>query len=125
MNLISILFANVRSSKFVSAFGDIGLGIGSQISQVLALASANELDHFVKEKLHIKYYGRYMDDGYLIHRDKKYLAHCLEEIQAVCDKLGIVLNRKKTKIAKRYVTCRHCIMHSLETSKEVYESDYN
>lgn len=85
---------------FVGAFGDIGLGLGSQISQVLALASANELDHFVKEKLHIKYYGRYMDDGYLIHHDKKYLAHCLEEIQAVCDKLGIVLNRKKTKIAK-------------------------
>ena len=85
---------------FVDAFGDVGLGLGSQISQVLALASANELDHFIKEKLRIKYYGRYMDDGYLIHHDKKYLQHCLDEMIKICDKLGITLNRHKTRIAK-------------------------
>ena len=85
---------------FVSAFGEIGLGLGSQISQVLALTSANELDHLVKERLRIKYYGRYMDDGYLIHHDKECLKHCLDEIQQICDRLGIVLNRKKTRIAK-------------------------
>lgn len=111
---------------FVSAFGDIGLGLGSQISQVLALASANELDHFVKEKLHIKYYGRYMDDGYLIHHDKKYLAHCLEEIQAVCDKLGIVLNRKKTRIAKlsrgfTFLKVRFYLTDSGKVVKKIYK----
>lgn len=85
---------------FVDAFGDEGLGLGSQISQVLALASANKLDHFVKEKLHIKGYGRYMDDGYLIHESKDYLRYCLEEIKKICDELGLHLNLKKTRIVK-------------------------
>ena len=39
-----------------------------------------------------------MDDGYLIHQDKEYLKYCLREMQKVCDKLGIILNTKKTKI---------------------------
>ncbi len=85
---------------FVEAFGDEGLGLGSQISQVLALASANKLDHFVKEVLRVKGYGRYMDDGYLIHQSKDYLQHCLEEIKKVCDELGLHLNLKKTRIVK-------------------------
>lgn len=58
------------SSHFIDAFGDIGLGLGSQISQVLALASANRLDHFVKEMCKIKGYARYMDDGYLFFLTK-------------------------------------------------------
>lgn len=85
---------------FVDAFGDEGLGLGSQISQILALSSANRLDHYIKEKLRIHGYGRYMDDGYLIHHDKRYLQHCLEQIRSLCEKLGIVLNEKKTQIVK-------------------------
>lgn len=50
-------------------------------SQVLAITYLNELDHYIKEKLHIKYYVRYMDDGILIHEDKEYLEFCLEEIK--------------------------------------------
>ena len=85
---------------FVDAFGDIGLGLGSQVSQILALASANRLDHFIKEKLHISGYGRYMDDGYLIHPSKEYLRDCLKRIRRLCEELGIVLNEKKTQIVK-------------------------
>ena len=76
------------------------MGLGSQISQVLALSSGNKLDHFIKEKLHIKGYGRYMDDGYLIHPSKEYLHYCLDEMRKVCNELGIVLNEKKTQIVK-------------------------
>ena len=85
---------------FVDQFGERGLGLGSQVSQVLALASGNELDHFIKEKLGIKYYGRYMDDGYLIHESKEYLQDCLTKIQTVCNRLGITLNMNKTKISR-------------------------
>lgn len=88
------------AEHFVDAFGDVGLGLGSQISQVLALASANRLDHYIKEVLRIKGYGRYMDDGYLIHPSKEYLANCKEAICFICDELGITLNRKKTQIVK-------------------------
>ena len=88
------------TEHFVDAFGDTGLGLGSQISQVLALASANRLDHFAKEVLRIRGYGRYMDDGYLIHHDKEYLHHCARHIRAICDELGITLNTRKTQVVK-------------------------
>lgn len=88
------------TEHFIDAFGDRGMGLGSQISQVLALASANRLDHYVKEILRIRGYGRYMDDGYLIHPSKEYLQNCLTHIKAICAELGITLNTKKTQIVK-------------------------
>ena len=88
------------TNHFIDMFGDRGMGLGSQISQVLALASADRLDHYIKETLRIKGYGRYMDDGYLIHKSKDYLKKCLAEIKYICNELGIVLNEKKTQIVK-------------------------
>lgn len=85
---------------FIDMFGDRGLGLGSQISQTLALAATNKIDHHIKEQLRIKGYGRYMDDGYIIHPSKEYLAECLNDIRKICDELGIVLNEKKTQIVK-------------------------
>lgn len=86
--------------EIMATFGTTGLGLGSQISQILALASANELDHFVKQTLGIRFYARYNDDGYLIHESKEYLQECLERMQEVCDRLHIHLNIKKTQIVK-------------------------
>ena len=88
----------VLADSFISAFGDIGLGLGSQISQTEALLLPNPLDHIIKEVLGIKGYGRYMDDGYLIHEDLAYLEHCREVIIAKCNEIGITLNPKKTRI---------------------------
>lgn len=88
------------TEHFIDAFGDKGMGLGSQISQVLALASANRLDHYVKEVLQVRGYGRYMDDGYLIHTSKAYLQNCVAHIRAICAELGITLNEKKTQIVK-------------------------
>lgn len=48
------------------------LPIGNMSSQFLAILYLNELDHFIKNELKIKYYIRYMDDGVLIHRNKEY-----------------------------------------------------
>lgn len=97
-------FADERLMKiighFVGMFGSVGLGLGSQISQVLALASANELDHAIKELLRIRACARYMDDGYLLHESKARLQQCLLMIQEICGGLGITLNPKKTQIVK-------------------------
>ena len=72
-----------------------GLPIGNMSSQLLALLYLNGLDHFVKEKLHIKYYIRYMDDFLLISDDKEYLKYCLKEItNYVENKLLLKLNNK-------------------------------
>lgn len=88
------------TNHFIDAFGDVGLGLGSQISQVLALTSANRLDHYVKEVCRVRGYGRYNDDGYLIHESKMFLQNCLEGIRQICGELGITLNEKKTQIVK-------------------------
>lgn len=85
--------------QFMEDFGERGFGLGSQVSQIDALMVASPLDHFIKEKLRIKYYGRYMDDFYLIHEDKEYLQYCMKQIQQKCDEYGFVLNKKKTRIA--------------------------
>lgn len=61
---------------------------------VFALLFLDEFDHFVKERLHIRWYGRYMDDFFLIHPDKDYLQFCLKEIRAFMASLGLELNEK-------------------------------
>ncbi len=75
-----------------------GLPIGNMSSQFLAIFYLNELDHFIKEKLNIKYYIRYMDDGILLFKDKDYLKFCLNEIENILDKYKLKLNKDKTKI---------------------------
>ena len=113
---------------FIDQFdGDRGLGLGSQISQILALVAANELDHFIKESLKINGYGRYMDDSYLIHEDKKYLEYCLTQIKAKCKEYGIVLNDRKVRICKitqpfTYLKVRFFVTDSGRVVKRVYKN---
>ena len=77
-----------------STEGNVGIPIGNQSSQLFALLYLNNLDHFVKEKLGIKYYGRYMDDFFLIHEDKAYLQYCRAEIEKHVAAIGLSLNNK-------------------------------
>ena len=86
------------SDSFIKAFGPVGLGLGSQVSQTNALLLPNPIDHYIKEVLRIKGYGRYMDDGYLIHQDMAYLEYCRDELIRVCAERGLVINPKKTRI---------------------------
>ena len=88
------------SEYFIKCFGDVGLGLGSQVSQIAAIALPNKIDHFVKDVLGMKHYERYMDDGLVVHRSKKKLRECLEHIRRLCGELGIKLNEKKTQIVK-------------------------
>ena len=68
-------------------------------SQILAIFYLNDLDHFIKEKLKIKYYIRYQDDFLLFHPSKKYLQYCLKEIKKFLAKEKLTLN-SKTRIYK-------------------------
>lgn len=86
------------TKQFIAAFGDVGMGLGSQVSQICALAVLNGLDHRIKEKAGIRYYARYMDDGYLIHPDKAYLEKCRKSILRYCRSIGLELNENKTQI---------------------------
>jgi hypothetical protein len=86
-------------SYMVSCFGGgKGVGLGSQISQISAMFYTNDLDHHVKEQIRMKYYGRYMDDGYVICNSKEKLQECVEVIKRFAETLKLKLNIKKTRI---------------------------
>ncbi len=77
-----------------------GLNLGSEAPQVLALYYLNPLDTFVKIVKGIKYYGRYMDDIFIIGKSKKELLSLLSEISKVLESLKLSINNKKTNIVK-------------------------
>ena len=79
--------------NIIDSFDD-GIGLGSEISQLVELLVLNDLDHFIKERLHIKHYVRYMDDFILIHPDKDYLRYCRKAIADYLVAIGLTLNRK-------------------------------
>lgn len=82
------------NNLLIDSTDDLGLPLGNQAAQVYALLILNGLDHFVTGELGINFYGRYMDDFYLIHPNKEYLKWCLECIKQFVDSLGLSLNGK-------------------------------
>lgn len=79
---------------FIDSTDGLGLPLGNQVAQVYALLMLNGLDYFINGELGIQFYGRYMDDFYLIHHDKKYLKWCLLNIEDMVSSLGLSLNGK-------------------------------
>ena len=86
-------------SRLVNDFdGEYGIGLGSQISQILALYYPNDIDHVVI-KTTKDGYGRYMDDGHVISKNKDVLHKCMKLIEEMTKSL-ITLNKNKTQIIK-------------------------
>lgn len=74
-----------------------GCPIGNMTSQIVATLYLDEIDKYIQEKLKIKHYIRYCDDGVLFNSDKEYLKYCIKEIEKLLNKYRLKLN-KKTKI---------------------------
>lgn len=77
-----------------------GLFIGPEDSQIYAVAYPNLIDHRIKDSWQIKYYGRYMDDSYIIVRTKAEAQTILKNLLIEYAKLGIIVSPKKTQIVK-------------------------
>jgi len=76
-----------------------GLPIGSLTSQFFANIYLSELDQFIKHKLKIKYYIRYVDDFVIFGKDTKTLISYKKEIEIFLEqKLKLSLHPKKTII---------------------------
>lgn len=56
--------------------------------------------HYIKDKLQIKEYGRYVDDFYFFTETKEEAHEILNKIRVKVKELGLELNEKKTKIQK-------------------------
>lgn len=91
--------SDVKARKFVfdvidSFEGNVGIGLGSQISQLVELSVLDDMDHYIKEELKIKQYIRYMDDFRLIHESKDYLLYCWHKIAEHLASIHLELNSK-------------------------------
>ena len=71
-----------------------GLPIGNMTSQLLAIYFLNDLDHYIKERLHCKYYIRYMDDFVIFDHDKERLKVLRKEIEEKLKEFKLELNKK-------------------------------
>lgn len=80
--------------------GLCGICLGSQVSQIMALVIANDIDHYIKDVKRCKYYTRYMDDGNVLLKTKEELQDLLCEIRTIADNLGLHFNVRKTHITK-------------------------
>ena len=77
--------------------GEVGFNPGSQLIQIAGICFLDELDHYIKEQLHVKRYVRYMDDLILIDSTEK-LSQYKGRIETELAKIGLSYNQKKTRI---------------------------
>lgn len=83
------------SKSLFNKSNGFGLPIGNLTSQIFGNIYLNDLDHFVKNTLKIKYYGRYVDDMIFVHENKNILNNCIPALQKHLYKINLVLHPKK------------------------------
>lgn len=92
----------------LSTEGMVGLPLGNYTSQMFANIYLNEVDWYVKQELHIKYYSRYMDDSVILVKTKQEAINVLEKIKKYLkENLELELNRK-TQIFKSLQGVNYC-----------------
>ena len=82
---------------FVDAFGEVGCGLGSQVSQIVGTVYASKADHYAKEVLRIRAYVKYMDDTFMLFKTKEEADEALQAMFKIYESMGIEINKKKTR----------------------------
>jgi len=101
-DISSIEDPDIRAEKLklLREHKDVGICLGSQISQIMAVAVPNDFDHYIKDVLGFQFYERYMDDGVIIFNDKSVLLKLKDELAELAKKYGLHFNMKKTRVVK-------------------------
>ena len=85
-----------------------GLEIGNYTSQMFANIYLNEIDQYIKHKLKVKWYFRYLDDSAILVKTKEEAKEILEKIKVYLkENLQLELN-KKTQIFKNKQGVNFC-----------------
>ncbi len=85
-----------RTKSLFGAKPGKGFPIGNLTSQLFGNIYLDEFDHFVKEKLKIKHYGRYVDDMVFVHQDKELLKSIVQKAKNFLQsQLQLTLHPKK------------------------------
>lgn len=80
--------------------GEAGIGLGSELSQLMALSYLDGVDHLLKEKHKVEVYERYMDDGVMVFPTKKDAKNGLLSLNFEILSRKLELNPSKTRIYK-------------------------
>ena len=114
--LYKILARKIQDTKLLwllkeiiySNEGKTGLAIGNYTSQMFANIYLNEVDQYVKNSLHCKYYFRYLDDSIAMFKTKKEAQVALAKIKEfLASNLELELN-EKTQIFKNKQGINFC-----------------
>lgn len=85
-----------KSKSLFFAGKNKGLPIGNLTSQLFGNVYLNDFDHFMKYKLKCCYYGRYVDDFFVVYHDKNFLKDLIPAVaEYLCDKLSLRLHERK------------------------------
>lgn len=76
------------------------VNIGDQFSQDLGTYYPHPIDNYIKYVRAQKFYGRFVDDWYIMNPSQEELLDILEKVYQIADGLGIRINKKKTKIVR-------------------------
>lgn len=79
---------------------DRGLNLGSEAPQIFAIYYLSPVDTYAKTVRRVKYYGRYMDDIFILSESKEELRDILEGIKKQLSALKLEINERKTNITK-------------------------
>lgn len=80
---------------------ECGLPIGNLTSQLFSNIYLNDFDHYVKRHLKARYYGRYVDDFYLVDQCKEVLTNYRKDITTYLkDNLGLEVHPMKIYLQK-------------------------
>ena len=82
------------SEMIINSTPNPGIPIGNQSSQFFALLYLDGFDHYVKQNLGIKYYGRYMDDFFAIVETKTEAQNAIKKMREYLAGLKLRLNDK-------------------------------
>ena len=74
--------------------------IGDQVSQDIGIYYPTRVDNYAKIVCGCKWYGRYMDDMYIICKDREQLLDIIRGMTEEAKKLGLFINERKTRICK-------------------------
>ena len=92
-----------RNKSLFYTADDCGLPIGNLTSQLLSNVYLNVFDQYMKRELKCKHYGRYVDDSFVISRDKNWLTSLIPKIRAFLkEQLGLDLHMGKLQIVDVY-----------------------
>lgn len=76
--------------------GGCGLPIGNLTSQLFSNVYLHDFDTWMKYHQKLTYYGRYVDDFYVVHRDKEFLCRLTGEVREYLQQeLGLTLHPNK------------------------------